>query len=66
MKQKKLRAKEIIIPISNAEYKFLNKYASRNLLSLPELVRGWIHEVMKNEGYILNEPKLPLVELMRE
>ncbi|MGH7909533.1 MAG: hypothetical protein ACRENW_06775 [Thermodesulfobacteriota bacterium] len=38
---------------------FLREYAERNYLSFSELICGWIHEVMKREGYDINEPSLP-------
>jgi hypothetical protein len=41
------------------EDKFLKKYASRNYLTVSELVRGWMHEVMKREGYEIKEPSMP-------
>jgi len=31
----------------------------KNLLSASELFRGWLHEVMKNEGYEIKEPLNP-------
>jgi hypothetical protein len=41
------------------ELKFLNDYAEKSLCTSSEIVRGWIHEIMKMEGYELNEPTLP-------
>jgi len=54
----RFRPKLIHIYLHEEEDKFLKKYASDNLLSVSELIRGWIHEVMKHEGHILNEPSL--------
>jgi len=54
----RFRPKLIHIYLHEEEDKFLKNYASDNLLSVSELVRGWIHEVMKREGHILNEPSL--------
>ena len=54
----RLRPKLIHIYLHEEEDKFLKKYASENLLSVSELIRGWTHEVMKREGYKLNEPSL--------
>lgn len=41
------------------EFKFLKEYAEENMLTASEIVRGWIHEVMKREGYEIKEPSLP-------
>jgi len=55
----RLRPKLIHIYLHEEEDKFLKKYARENLLSVSELIRGWIHEVMKQEGYKFKEPSLP-------
>ena len=55
----RLRPKLIHIYLHEEEDKFLKTYASDNLLSVSELIRGWIHEVMKQEGYKLKEPFIP-------
>ena len=54
----RLRPKLIHIYLHEEEDKFLKKYASENFLSVSELIRGWIHEVMKQEGYQIKEPSL--------
>ena len=54
----RLRPKLIHIYLHEEEDKFLKQYAGENLLSVSELIRGWIHEVMKREGYELSEPSL--------
>ena len=41
------------------EDKFIKDYAKQNFLTVSELIRGWIHETMKLEGYEINEPTLP-------
>jgi hypothetical protein len=41
------------------EDKFIKDYAERNFLTVSELIRGWIHETMKNEGYDMKEPLIP-------
>lgn len=41
------------------EDKFLKNFAERNYFTVSELIRGWIHEVMKREGYKIKEPSLP-------
>jgi len=55
----RLRPKLIHIYLHEEEDKFLKKYASENLLSVSELIRGWMHEVMKQEGYQIKEPFIP-------
>jgi len=37
------------------EYKFMQNYAEKHLLTMSELLRFWIHEAMKKEG-IYKEP----------
>jgi len=56
---KRLRPKLIHIYLHPDEDKFLRSYAEKNYLSVSELVRGWIHEVMKMEGVEITEPKNP-------
>lgn len=56
---KRLRPKLIHIYLHEEEEKFLKNYASENFLSVSELIRGWMHEVMKREGYDIKEPSLP-------
>ena len=41
------------------EDRFLKSYAESNYLTVSELIRGWMHEVMKREGYVIKEPSLP-------
>ncbi|MGH7799352.1 MAG: hypothetical protein ACREOW_01825 [Thermodesulfobacteriota bacterium] len=55
----RLRPKLIHVYLHLEEDKFLREYAERNYLSVSELIRGWIHEVMKREGYEIKEPSLP-------
>ena len=63
---KRLRPKLIHIYLHDEEDKFLKKYDGENLLSVSELIRGWIHEVMKREGYELNEPLIPESKVKRK
>ena len=37
----------------------LTNYAEENMMTASETVRGWIHEVMKREGFVIKEPSLP-------
>ncbi len=59
MNPKRLRPNLIHIYLHSEEDKFVKNYAERNYLSVSELIRGWIHEVMKREGYEIKEPSLP-------
>ncbi len=45
--------------LNKEEHKFLTQYANKNLLTASELFRGWLHEVMKIEGYEIKEPLNP-------
>jgi len=59
MNPKRLRPNLIHIYLHPEEDKFVKEYAERNYLSVSELIRGWIHEVMKRDGYKIKEPALP-------
>ncbi len=54
--QKRFRPKLIHIYLHAEEDKFLKSYAEDNFLTVSELIRGWIHQTMKNEGYEIKEP----------
>jgi len=58
MREKRIRTKLFQVWLHPKELKFLSDYAEENLLNSSELVRGWIHEVMKREGHKLKEPSL--------
>ena len=58
MRDKRIRTKLFQVWLHPQELKFLSDYAEENLLSNSELIRGWIHEVMKREGHKLKEPTL--------
>ena len=47
------------------EDKFIKDYAEKNYLTVSELIRGWIHETMKSEGYDIREPTLPKILIRR-
>jgi len=66
MRDKRIRTKLFQVWLHPKELKFLSDYAEGNLLNSSELVRGWIHEAMKSEGYELKEPHLPKLKLERK
>jgi hypothetical protein len=59
MPTNRLRPKLIHIYLHHEEDKFIKDYAERNLLTVSELIRGWIHETMKSEGFDIREPLMP-------
>lgn len=59
MRERRIRTKLFQVWLHPTELKFLSDYAEENLLNSSELVRGWIHEVMKQEGFKLKEPFIP-------
>lgn len=59
MLTKRFRPNLIHIYLHPEEDKFIKNYAEQNFLTVSELVRGWIHETMKQEGYEIKEPSLP-------
>jgi len=59
MPANRLRPNMIHIYLHPEEDKFIKDYAGKNYLTVSELIRGWIHEAMKREGYDIREPTLP-------
>ncbi len=59
MNPKRLRPDMLHIYLHPEERDFLRRYAEKNYLTMAELIRGWIHEVMKSEGYEIKEPSVP-------
>jgi hypothetical protein len=55
----RLKDRKLQIWVDSDEFSFLQKYSKKNHLTISELIRGWIHEVMKREGYAITEPSLP-------
>ena len=55
----RFRPNLIHIYLHPEEDKFLRSYAEENYQTVSELIRGWIHEAMKREGYEIKEPSLP-------
>ncbi len=65
MKRNRFRPNLIHIYLHPEEDKFVRRYAESNFLAVSELVRGWIHEVMKREGYEIKEPLLPETKIKK-
>jgi len=59
MKDKRLRTNLFQVWLHPREYHFLKGYSEQNMLTASETIRGWIHEIMKREGYDIKEPSLP-------
>ena len=57
--RKKNKLKRFQVWLDEIELDFMYKYAEQNHVTGSELIRGWIHEVMKREGYEIKEPSLP-------
>jgi len=57
--RKKKKLKRFQVWLGETELDFMYKYADQNHMTGSELIRGWIHEVMKREGYDIKEPILP-------
>ena len=56
MRNKRIRTKMFQVWLHPIEFEFLTNYAEDNMLTASEIVRVWIHEAMKKEGF---EPPLP-------
>jgi len=54
-----MNRKRLQVWLDEIEYEFVQNYAKENHLMVSELIRGWIHQVMKREGYEIKEPSLP-------
>jgi len=59
MRVKRIRTKMFQVWLHPNEFEFLTNYAEENMLTASETVRGWIHEVMRREGFNIKEPSLP-------
>ncbi len=59
MGKNRFRPNLIHIYLHPEEDKFVRGYAEKNFLTVADLIRGWIRELMKREGYKLKEPSLP-------
>ena len=59
MRVKRIRTKMFQVWLHPREFEFLTTYAEENMLTASETVRGWIHEIMKREGYEIKEPRNP-------
>jgi len=59
MRQKRIRTKLFRVWLHPKELKFLNDYAEKNMSTSSEVVRGWLREIMKREGFEIKEPQIP-------
>ncbi len=59
MRQKRIRTKLFRVWLHPKELEFLNEYAEDCMLTASDVIRGWLHEVMKREGHEIKEPSLP-------
>ncbi|NIP31609.1 MAG: hypothetical protein GTO02_18075 [Candidatus Dadabacteria bacterium] len=57
--RKKNKLKRFQVWLDETELDFMYKYAEQNHMTGSELIRGWIHQVMKREGYEIKEPTIP-------
>ena len=57
--KEKLKVKKLQVWLDSLEFNFLQNYSKINHFTVSELIRGWIHEVMKREGFEIKEPSLP-------
>ena len=57
--RRRLKDRKLQMWVDSDEFGFLWEYSKKNHLTVSELIRGWIHEVMKREGYAIIEPFLP-------
>jgi len=55
----KIKQKRFQVWLDDVELNFMYNYARQNHLSGAELIRGWIHKVMKREGFNIKEPLNP-------
>jgi len=65
MREKRIRTKLFQVWLHPTELNFLNDYSEQNLSTASEIIRGWIHAVMKREGYEIKEPSLPERKIKR-
>ena len=52
MSKQRLRTKLFHVWLNPKELEYITNYAEENLLSASELIRYWIHQSMKKEGFL--------------
>jgi len=57
--REKYKDRKLQVWLDSDEFGFLQEYAKENHLNVSELIRGWIHEVMRREGFKIKEPLIP-------
>lgn len=63
--KKKNKQKRFQVWLDETELDFMYKYGEQNHMTGSELIRGWIHQVMKREGYDIKEPSIPELKKTR-
>lgn len=55
----RFRDKLLTVFLHSTEDDFIKAYSTRNLLTVSEQIRSWIHAAMREEGIKIAEPRLP-------
>jgi hypothetical protein len=58
MRQKRIRTKLFKVWLHEKELEFRNKYAEDAILTVSEVIRALIHQLMKREGHEIKDPSL--------
>lgn len=55
----KAKQKRFQIWLDETELDSIHNYAEKSHMTGSELIRGWIHEVTKREGFDIQKPRIP-------